>query len=103
MPAADTSTPRITRERVEKLMRDAGHAINANDGRCPLVEKVLCDVTGLCCDLLKREDSHAALVAALKDCHRMLTQATIGIVAGMNFDNVVENAEAALILAARMK
>jgi hypothetical protein len=43
----------VSRERVERLLRRAGEAINANAGRCGLVEAVLCEVTALCCDLLE--------------------------------------------------
>lgn len=43
----------MTRAEIEKLMRDAGHATNANAGRCGLVEDVLCRVTCLCVDLLR--------------------------------------------------
>lgn len=46
----------INREAVEKLCRDAGHAINANNGRCALIEDVLCRVTTLCVELLNEFD-----------------------------------------------
>jgi hypothetical protein len=41
-----------TREDLERLLRDAGHAINANNGRCGLIEDVLCRVTSLCVYML---------------------------------------------------
>ena len=31
-----------TKERINKLLVDCGHAINANNGRCELIEDVLC-------------------------------------------------------------
>ena len=31
----------------------AGHAINANNGRCPLVEDALCKTTTLCCEVIR--------------------------------------------------
>lgn len=37
----------LNQTEVEKLMREAGHAINANNGECCLVEDVLCKVTTL--------------------------------------------------------
>ncbi len=50
----------MTREQIEKLCIDAGHAINANNGRCELIEDVLCRVTTLCCDLLNQMDEEQA-------------------------------------------
>jgi hypothetical protein len=46
----------LNRTAVEKMARDAGHAINANNGRCPLIEDVLCRVTTLCVELLNEFD-----------------------------------------------
>lgn len=46
----------LNRESIEQLCRDAGHAINANNGRCPLIERVLCNVTTLCVELLNDFD-----------------------------------------------
>ena len=46
----------LNRTQVEKLMRDAGHAINANNGKCHLIEDVLCKVTTLCVELLNEFD-----------------------------------------------
>ncbi len=43
----------LTKDRIEKLLIDAGHAINANDGRCAVIEDVLCRFTTLCTDLLQ--------------------------------------------------
>ena len=45
--------------RIEKLMVDCGHAINANNGRCYLIEEVLCRVTTLCVELLNDMDEQA--------------------------------------------
>lgn len=47
----------LNREGVEKLCRDAGHAINANNGKCELIERVLCNVTTLCVELLNDFDA----------------------------------------------
>jgi hypothetical protein len=49
-----------TRDDVMALLSDAGHAINANDGRCPLIEDVLCRTTTLCVQVLDRMDADAA-------------------------------------------
>lgn len=50
---------KFTSERVEKLLIATGHAINANDGRCALIEDVLIKVTTLCTDLLDWLDAEA--------------------------------------------
>lgn len=36
----------------ERLTVLAGHAINANNGRCALIEDALCKTTTLCCAVL---------------------------------------------------
>jgi hypothetical protein len=54
------------KDRTEKLMVKAGHAINANDGRCGLIEDALCGTTSICCAHLDLLESHAALAAALE-------------------------------------
>ena len=36
---------------LKKLLIDTGHAINANNGQCELIEDVLCRVTTLICEL----------------------------------------------------
>ena len=46
----------ITKARVEHLMRQCGHAINRNNGRCGFIEDVLCQVTTLCVELLNEID-----------------------------------------------
>ena len=43
------------RAAIEQLLKDAGWAINANDGRCHLIEDVLCRVTAICTELLAQE------------------------------------------------
>lgn len=47
----------MDRDEIAKLLTDAGHAINANNGHCALVEGVLCRVTSLCTDLLREIDA----------------------------------------------
>jgi hypothetical protein len=54
-PAART----LTREYVEGLLRKAGGAINANNGRCALIEEALCGTTSLCCYFLDLFDGTA--------------------------------------------
>lgn len=46
----------MNKEAIEKLCRDAGHVINANNGRCVLIEDVLCKVMTLCIELLNDFD-----------------------------------------------
>lgn len=55
--------PMLTKESVDKLLRETGHAINANNGRCSMIEDVLCKVTTLCVELLNDFDEreHAAV------------------------------------------
>lgn len=40
------------RAEIEKLLIDCGHAINVNNGKCELIEDVLCRTTTLCCEIL---------------------------------------------------
>lgn len=64
----------LTRERMERLCRNAGHAINANNGKCGLVEDVLCDVTTVCLAVIDELELKADLLAACEAMHRLLTQ-----------------------------
>ena len=48
------------KERTDKLLVDCGHAINANNGRCTIIEEALCETTTLVIDL---EKSNADLLA----------------------------------------
>lgn len=48
---------RWTAEKLNTLLVDAGHAINVNNGRCELIEDVLCRLTGLVCDLLNHQEA----------------------------------------------
>jgi hypothetical protein len=61
----------LTRADVEALLIDLGHAINANDGRCYLVEEVLCRCTSLCIDVL---ELLAAAEGATAEYHAYLTR-----------------------------
>jgi hypothetical protein len=45
----------LDRAYLEKLLVDCGHAINANNGRCALIEDVLCRMTSVICALLPPE------------------------------------------------
>ena len=60
--------PLLRRGQVERVLRLVGHAINANNGRCDLIERVLCVATTLCVEVLNdlddRDDLRAKLAAA---------------------------------------
>ena len=43
----------LSKEQLEKLMVDAGHAINANNGKCFVIEDVLVRTLSLCHELTK--------------------------------------------------
>jgi hypothetical protein len=43
------------RQKLEKLLNDCGRAVNANNGRCALIEDALVDCLGLLTDILSAE------------------------------------------------
>ena len=45
----------LTREQIEKMMVQAGHLINRNNGQCGMIEDVAASVTSLGCQLLEAE------------------------------------------------
>lgn len=47
-----TTAGQWTTDKLNQLLVDAGQAIDANNGRCELIEDVLCRVTTLVCNLL---------------------------------------------------
>lgn len=47
----------LTRPFIEQMLREAGHWINVNNGRCGALEDFLCRVTSVCCELLDRFDA----------------------------------------------
>lgn len=62
----------ITRERIEEMQRLAGAAINANNGRCPLIENVCLAVLSLCVDLLcdaEKEQAYSEEMHRQNDPH----------------------------------
>lgn len=44
---------------IQRLLTDLGHAINANNGQCQLIESVLCRCTTLCVRLLGKQEDEA--------------------------------------------
>lgn len=55
----------ISEEFLKKLAADAGHAINANNGKCALIEDVLCRVTTLCVQVSQLCDDRRELITRL--------------------------------------
>jgi hypothetical protein len=43
----------MEKEKLEKLLTDILRAIDVNNGRCELIERVLCDCSSLVCDELR--------------------------------------------------
>ena len=66
MGRGEGETMMMTKESVEKLLVETGHAINANavHGLCPVVEDCLCKVTTLCVELLNYFDEEEYKAAA---------------------------------------
>lgn len=59
-----------TKERIDQLLIDCGHAINANNGRCDLIEDVLCKTTTL---VLEMEAAINEQVMALEMVQDIIT------------------------------
>ena len=52
----------VTRDYLEKLLRESGVALNINNGRCLIIEDALCHLATLCLSLMEEMDKKVAVV-----------------------------------------